>query len=222
MMTALILLAGCAAYPTPRGDQMASPASSPMAAPARPPAGGSLWTTRRGSLFYDVKARETGDLVTVAIYEKASASKQATTATGRDSDISAGITKFIGLEKDLANANRSIDPTALLGAQYKNDFKGSGSTSRKEDLIATLTTRVLEVLPNGNLRIEGGKTVRVNNEDQIIRLSGIVRPEDITPQNVVDSKYVLDANIVYTGNGVVSDKQKPGWATRILDNIWPF
>jgi flagellar L-ring protein precursor FlgH len=93
---------------------------------------------------------------------------------------------------------------------------------RKEDLVATLSTRVVEVLPNGNLCSEGGKTVTVNNEDQIIRLAGIVRPADISYNNFVDSKYILDARISYTGKGVISDKQKPGWLVRVLDNVWPF
>jgi flagellar L-ring protein precursor FlgH len=81
---------------------------------------------------------------------------------------------------------------------------------------------VVEVFPNGNLRIEGGKTITVNREEQIIVLTGIVRPNDISSQNIINSKYVLDAKIAYTGKGVISDKQGPGWMTRILDNVWPF
>ena len=181
-----------------------------------------MWAEGQGSLFYDNKARNIGDIVTVAIYEKASASKEASTATGRDSNANADITKFFGLEADLENLNSNIDPTDLIDVGYKNDFTGAGKTSRKEDLIATLTTRVVEVLPNGNLRIAGSKTVTVNNEDQIIRLAGIIRQEDISPANIVDSQHILDANIEYTGNGVISDKQKPGWMVRILDNVWPF
>lgn len=224
--TALLVLAtGCAGLQN--SHQSPAPVSSSdhervQVATRSPSSPGSLWTQRKGGLFNDVKAREVGDIVTVAIFEKASATKEATTETGRDSSTSASISKILGLEKDLANAHRAIDPTALLSASFSNDFKGAGTTSRKEDLVATLTTEVIEVLPNGNLRISGGKTVKVNNEDQIIRLSGMVRPNDIGPENVVDSKYVLNANIDYTGSGVLSDKQKPGWATRIIDNIWPF
>jgi flagellar L-ring protein precursor FlgH len=193
-----------------------------MAPPMVPTTAGSLWTESQGGLFYDHKARNVGDIVTVAIYEQASASKEASTATGRDSSASADITKFFGLETNLTNLNSAIDPTNLIDVGYTNNFSGTGKTSRKEDLIATLTTRVVEVFPNGNLRIAGGKTVTVNNEDQIIRLAGIIRQEDISPTNVVDSQYILDANIEYTGNGVISDKQKPGWMVRILDNVWPF
>jgi len=216
-----LLLAGCSTHQPPV-SAVQQPAPPPVAPPMAPTTAGSLWTESQGGLFYDLKARNVGDIVTVAIFEKASASKEASTATGRDSNASADITKFFGLETNLAKINSSIDPTNLIEVGYKNDFTGTGKTSRKEDLIATLTTRVVEVLPNGNLRIAGGKTVTVNNEDQIIRLAGIIRPADISPANIVDSQYILDANIEYTGNGVISDKQKPGWMVRILDNVWPF
>ncbi len=158
----------------------------------------------------------------MAIFEQASASREATTETSRSSDNEAGISKFFGLEANLANLNSAIDPTQLIATNYENDFEGSGSTSRKENLVATLSTRVVEVFPNGNLRIEGGKTITVNREEQIIVLTGIVRPNDISTQNIINSKYVLDAKIAYTGKGVISDKQGPGWMTRILDNVWPF
>lgn len=220
-ITIILLLAGCSTHQPPV-NTVHQPAPPPMALPMEPTTTGSLWTETQGSLFYDLKARNVGDIVTVAIYEKASASKEASTATGRDSSASADITKFFGLETNLTNLNSSLDPTNLIDVGYKNDFTGTGKTSRKEDLIATLTTRVVEVLPNGNLRIAGGKTVTVNNEDQIIRLAGIIRPADISPTNIVDSQHILDANIEYTGNGVISDKQKPGWMVRILDNVWPF
>jgi flagellar L-ring protein precursor FlgH len=216
-----LLLSGCAArtsFPTP---QLPSD-NAPRMAVETPQTSGSLWTENKGSLFGDIKARQLGDILTVAIFEQASASREATTQTGRSSSNEAGISKFLGFETDLVKLNNAIDPTSLIATNYDNDFKGSGSTSRKENLVATLSTRVVEVFPNGNLRIEGGKTVTVNREEQIIVLTGIVRPNDISPQNVIDSKYVLDAKIAYTGKGVISDKQGPGWMTRILDNVWPF
>jgi flagellar L-ring protein precursor FlgH len=222
LICATLLLAGCSANRSQMPTTRLPSDSAPPVTVETPQTPGSLWTESRGSLFGDIKARQVGDILTVAIYEQASASREATTSTGRSSTANAGIDNFFGVEADLANLHRALDPTKLVGASYENDFKGSGSTSRKEDLVATLTTRVVEVYPNGNLRIEGGKTVTVNNEDQIIVLTGIVRPNDISPRNVVNSKYVLDAKIAYTGKGVISDKQKPGWMVRILDNIWPF
>jgi len=220
-ITALFLFSGCADHAARLAEAPLAPPPAP-AVPAVPQTPGSLWTERQGSLFYDLKGSDVGDIVTVAIFEKASASKEATTATGRQSSNSADISAFLGLESKIAKINDAIDPAALISADFKNDFKGSGSTVRKEDLVATLTTRVVEVLPNGNFRIQGQKTVTVNNEAQFIRLSGIIRPNDISPDNIVDSKLILDADISYTGKGVISDKQRPGWMVRILDNVWPF
>ncbi len=222
LICATLLLAGCSANRSQMPTTRLPSDNAPPVAVETPRTAGSLWTESRGSLFGDIKARQVGDILTVAIYEQASASREATTSTGRSSSASAGIDKFLGFETEFTKLHSAIDPSKLIEAGYDSDFKGSGSTSRKEDLVATLTTRVVEVYPNGNLRIEGGKTVTVNNEDQIIVLTGIVRPNDISPQNIVNSKYVLDAKIAYTGKGVISDKQKPGWMVRILDNIWPF
>ncbi|WP_321533235.1 flagellar basal body L-ring protein FlgH [uncultured Desulfuromonas sp.] len=222
----LMLVAGVVACAPvqPRDPEISKPVTMEMpeiAAP-QPKTPGSLWTTGNGSLFVDNRASRVGDILTVAIYEQAEASKQATTSTGRKTSASADITSLFGLESNIANLNKSIDPANLVSAGYTNDFQGSGSTTRKEDLVATLTTRVVEVLPNSTLRISGSKSVTVNHERQLIHLSGIVRQEDITPENLIDSKYVLDANIVYTGKGVIDDKQKPGWLLRLLDTVTPF
>lgn len=216
----LLLLSGCGIIEAREPDFAPSP-PPPVVAEA-PASAGSLWTTNQGNLFGDVKARNVGDIVTVAIFERASASKEASTSTGRNSSMSADLAKLFGLEKSIGTINSSIDPTALVGVGYQNEFKGSGSTVRREDLVATLTTRVTEVYPNGTMRIEGGKAVTVNREKQIIRLSGIVRQTDISPRNIVDSQYILDARIDYTGKGVISDKQGQGWLVRILDHVWPF
>ena len=224
LLTLLLVLTLCACAPARRPIPQAQelppvPVKSP---PVATPTDGSLWNDRASDMFTDVKARRIGDILTVAIYEQASASKEATTETGRASNMSADITKFFGMEDRIANIATNTDPAALISAGYSNDFKGSGVTKRKEDLVATLTTQVVEVLPNGNLRIEGNKSVTVNNETQLIRLTGLVRPSDVTAGNIVDSKYILNARIAYTGKGVISDKQRPGWLVRVLDNVWPF
>ena len=186
------------------------------------PAYGSLWRAGQNSLYTVKKANRAGDLLTVAIYEQASARKQAATSANRSSSAHFGIPNLFGIETSLANKNPYLDPSNLINAEGKTDFKGSGTTSRDERLSATVTTRVVEVVEGGNLRIQGTKTVKVNHEDQIIRLSGIVRPEDITVHNIIDSKYILDARIEYMGKGIISEKQRPGWLVRLLDSVWPF
>lgn len=223
LIALLVLLAGCAG-PGGRIDlSEVEPVAPLMQEPAAPQTPGSLWTESRGGMFVDNKGRTVGDIVTVVIVENASASKEATTETDRTSSMSAGITNVLGLEKYIgAIGNSAINPASLINAQATNDFSGGGKTARKENLVATLTTQIIEVLPNGNLRIEGNKTVTVNSEMQIVKLSGIVRPADVSPRNMVDSKNILNARIAYVGEGVISDKQQQGWLVRALDQVWPF
>jgi flagellar L-ring protein precursor FlgH len=198
------------------------PLEEPVAANPKPQSPGSLWNGDEGNWLADIKGRRVGDIVTVIIKETAKASKEASTDTDRSSSITAGIANFFGLAESVAEKNSNIDTTALIGASADSKFSGSGKTTQSGNLVATLTTQVVEVYPNGNLKIRGGKSVTVNNENQIIYLTGIVRLFDVTADNTVDSGNILNAQISYTGKGALSDKQKPGWLMRIFDNTWPF
>ena len=109
-----------------------------------------------------------------------------------------------------------------FGSTYKNDFDGEGETTRSGSFNTTIAVRVIEVLPNGNLVIEGKKETRLNNELQYIVLSGLVRPVDISTDNTVLSSKISDSRLEYSGSGVIADEQSPGWGRRILDNVWPF
>ena len=109
-----------------------------------------------------------------------------------------------------------------LGGTSTNAMKGNGDTSRNTTLEARISARVLRVFDNGNLLIEGRRQVTVNAEDQYIIISGIIRLEDIGADNTVASQYIADARILYTGNGVINDKMRPGWLTRAVDWVWPF
>lgn len=215
----ITLLTGCSAKHQ-EVTATTEPLEEPVVANPKPRSPGTLWNGDEGNWLADVKARRIGDIVTVIIKEKASASKVATTDTERSSSISAGISSLFGLERTATNNN--LTPSSLIDATSDNSFSGSGKTTRAEDLVATLTTQVIEVYPNGNMKIRGGKSVTVNNENQIIYLTGIVRLYDVMADNTVDSGNILNAQISYTGKGALSDKQKPGWLMRIFDNTWPF
>ena len=136
--------------------------------------------------------------------------------------MSAGAPNFLGLETNMTGIKNWMDLSNLINASASSKFDGSGSTTRKENLNATITAKVVDVLPNGNLLIEGRRNVKVNNEDQVILIEGTVRPKDISTDNVVNSSYVADARITYTGKGIISDRQSPGWLMNLVDKIWPF
>jgi len=183
---------------------------------------GSIWSLKTClNLYSDVKARNVGDIVTISIVESSKASKNATTKTGRDSGLEAS---WSGLFDSIAG-NWSINDQKI-GTSHKidlaNNFDGKGETTRSSSMTAYITARVIRVLPNGNLVIQGTRQVQVNRETQNIYLHGVIRPEDISSSNVILSTYVAEAVIELNGHGPLSDKQSPGWMMRIVDWAWPF
>lgn len=197
-------------------------APQPVQPPVSPRYEGSLFTgeNRRSLLFVDRKAHLVNDVVTIRITEAASASGEATTATDRASSVSGSLEGLFGFEKTLRR--NGVNPAAAVAAKLDNAFDGSGATSRKNSFTATITAVVREVFPNGNLYIEGTKEVVINNERQYILISGVIRPEDIGPDNSIPSSLIADARVEYSGRGVLADKQRPGWLGRVLDFVWPF
>lgn len=217
----LITLTGCAG--TPKKVEVRPPVQAPM---EEVRTAGSLWAgeTSRNSLFVDTRARGVGDIVTIRVSENSKGSKSAATDTSRKSSTAAGITDFFGASQDLGldKLYGGVGFRPSVAADSSSSFKGDGNTSRSSLLEADITARVIEVLPNGNLSIEGRREIVVNNEEQIMVLGGVIRPEDISSSNTVLSTYIADARIEYTGEGILADKQSPGWFTRILDKVWPF
>jgi flagellar L-ring protein precursor FlgH len=169
-------------------------------------------------LFVDRKAHLVNDVVTIRIIEAANASGEATTATDRTSSVSGSLKSLFGYTPALSNGVN----LSALEANLKTAFDGSGATSRKNSLSATITAVVREVFPNGNLYIEGVKEVIINSERQYIIISGVIRPEDIGPDNSILSSLIADAHVEYSGRGALADKQHPGWLGRIVDFVWPF
>ena len=223
LILAVAFIAGCA---TPRINRIDT-ASIPVKGSSSPSTTGSIWPgeTSRNALFQDLRAKNVGDIVTIRVSEKTSAIKEATTSTARSSTNDIAISKFLGLPlnfgmKDFLNQGQPFSPE--IESSYDADFDGSGTTKRSGELSAVISTRITDVLANGNLVLEGRKDTIVNNEQQYIILSGIARPEDINEENVISSALLSDARIEYSGRGVIADEQSPGWMRRILDNVWPF
>jgi flagellar L-ring protein FlgH len=183
---------------------------------------GSLWSSRAPlSLYADVKARNVGDIVTISIVESAKASKNATTKTERTSGLEASWSGlFDAFAKQFKVGGQAIANDNKV--DLSNNFDGKGETTRTSYMSAFITAHVVQVLPNGNLVIQGSRQVQVNEESQFIYIRGIIRPEDISTANVILSTYVAEATIEMTGQGPVSDKQHPGWMARIIDWAWPF
>ena len=188
---------------------------------------GGLWPgdTSKNLLFEDTKARRVGDIVTVVVNETATSSQTASTDTSKDSNISLDTDGILGLPANLNIQNflglgTAFDPN--LSANTSRSSAGSGTTTRAGTLTATISAVITEIMPSGNFIIEGKRSVTVNNEEQIMILRGMVRPEDISFQNTVESTLIANASIILSGQGVVADEQRVGWMTRLIALIWPF
>ncbi len=213
--TASTLEAGCGAghigsY-TPKKREYATPAATENnAAPASP---GSLWYEGHPAsmLFTDARALRENDLVVVKVEEIADAKRSADTDLTHTSEMTAAIGMLI----------KSANTQGQLSGSFDKNFKGDGTTARTERLTATVPAIVRKVLPNGNLFIEGHRVVLVNAEEQHFYISGVVRPIDIDQENSVKSSMIADAEIEFTGRGILSDNQKQGWLSRYFGWLWP-
>lgn len=182
---------------------------------------GSLWEPDNGRafMFEDRRASRVGDIVIVRIVEQHSGSKTASTKADRESSISAGAS---GGLFGLNSLTRKFAQYFDIDATTTNEFEGEGSTSREDSLNGTIAAQVVEVFPNGDLRIRGKREVTVNSEKQTMIIRGIVRRIDLDTTNTVLSTAVANAEIEYTGLGVVDEVQRPGWLVRLFNWLTPF
>lgn len=222
-LTCLVLAAcGCGRH------VLNSPGEMPIAAQplptAPPPQEGSLWNARQpNGIVADQRALNVGDLVTVSITEAAKASEIANTQTNKDSGVQASIGSLFGLSYPM---NLFSDNTAqtqtVVDAAVGLTSQGQGKTERQSAFTAHLTCRVMQVLPNNNLLIQGRRHLRINNETEVVTLTGIIRPQDVDRDNIVPSHKVAEPRVEISGVGVVSDKQRVGWLQRLFYHVWPF
>jgi flagellar L-ring protein precursor FlgH len=173
---------------------------------------GSLWGRNSRSLTADIKAHQVGDTVTIIVQETATATSSATTKTSRTDSA-----KFDGLTSPFRTLNRLL---GAVGTSASASVNGQGQTNRSGTLVTKLTAVVKEVLPNGNLVIEGTRTVGVNAEKQKVVITGIARPQDIGPDNTISSISIANATIQYDGKGPVGDRQRKGLISTIFG--WLF
>jgi len=160
-------------------------------------------------LTADHRARRVGDLLTIMVYEDASAVSTADTSTGRDADV--GVTVTLPLPH-----TSPFHGTHKAGAGTSNDFRGQGQTERSGRVVAQLTVPVIAVSANGDLAIAGTQQLEINGEKQAIHIEGKVRAVDVTASNTVPSTRVAEARLSIAGDGTVTDQQKPGWWQRLL------
>ncbi len=182
----------------------------------------SLWSDSASltRAFDDHRARRVGDLVTVLVVEVSEAKREATTGVSRDTGVSAQVNTFLGSDLTTGDPGSFFEPK--ISASTGNSFKGSGSTQHKDVLRTRVAARVVHVLEDGSLVVEGRRQVKVHSDTQYLFVRGIARPADITTDNTVLSTALADAQILYEGEGLVANQQRPGWMYQVLDVVWPF
>jgi flagellar L-ring protein precursor FlgH len=182
----------------------------------------SLWKDSISmSMVSDKRARAVGDILTIVIQENHTASKDNTTKTAKSSDVDASISSFL-YSPGASGLMTKNGQLPALKLSNKQDFSGGGQINNSEKITAQIAVKVVDVLPNGNLVIEGTHQTAFSGETQDAVLRGVVRSEDVQANNTVYSYNVADATIRYISKGAVTDSQKKGWFTTIWDKISPF
>lgn len=210
---------------TPKQRQ--APTLAPSAIVNEEKSAGSLFETGAAgsALFVDARAYRVNDVVVVRVEEVADAARSANTDTSHKSWGGGGVTGVPVIGPLLQPLLPGVTlPTSDIAARVDadNGFEGSGSTGRSERLQATVSTMVKEVMPNGNLYVEGHRVILVNQEEHHLYVSGVVRPIDIDDDNAIDSSRIAEAQIEFVGQGVVTDAESPGWLARVGSFLWPF
>jgi flagellar L-ring protein precursor FlgH len=216
LTVALSLLEACTPIP------MRDPAFAPVApADLRPPVQSSGAIYQSGydmRLFEDQTAKRVGDILTITLLEKTQAKKSDDLNTQKDTSMSVTAPTLFGMAASVLTGN---DVETKLAS--KKEYTGKGAADQSNSLNGNISVTVVELLPNGNLSVRGEKRVTLNQGDEFIRLSGIVRPVDINSSNIITSDKVADVTIMYVGEGAMADASKMGWLARILQSPWfPF
>jgi flagellar L-ring protein precursor FlgH len=181
----------------------------------------SLWRNGSRAFFKDQRAHQVGDIMTVKVKITDKANIENETQRSRTNKENSGVDDFIG-SKLINNPAKAILPGRILTADSTASSEGKGSVQRQEALQTNVATVVTQLLPNGNLVIEGRQEVRVNFEVRELIVAGVVRPEDIESDNTIDSTKIAQARIAYGGRGQITDVQQPRYGQQVLDVILPF
>ena len=230
------LLSGCAAFDRlatlgaqPPLSAIENPVTQPgykpvhMPMPTPQPASyspNSLWRNGSRAFFKDQRAHQVGDILTVTVNLNDKATIANETQRSRENKEDSGVDNFFGKGK-LPIMNHAL-PTRIFTADSSSSSDGKGSVNRSEALTTNVAAVVTQVLPNGNLVVEGKQEVRVNFEVRELILAGIVRPEDIQSDNTIDSSKIAQARIAYGGRGQITDVQQPRYGQQVLDVLLPF
>jgi len=224
VMAALMLMAACA----PRYEEQPMPILTPPVYEEQDPGAnpGSLFDSNRSEFLYDDnRASRVGDIVLVKVAESANTKIKSETTANKENTHNSNITALpkTGIIGNLPLAGTlGAEVGVGIGASQSSEFSGDGETKQESSFDATVATRIVRKLPGNLLQLEGARRIRVNQETQFLVVRGLIRQRDIGANNSVSSTNLAEAQIEIYGQGVLADKQRPGWLSRLLDNLYPF
>lgn len=208
-----MVMSGCSMLPA-HDDSFEPPA--PVMVSHAPPTNGAIYRADTDMrLFEDLKANRVGDILTVKLVEKTNASKNSQTSVAKSTE--ATLANPVALGRPMTRKGDPVFGGSLAG---ENTFDGAGSSSQSNSLVGDITVTVVERLPNGNLVIRGEKWVTLNQGREFIRLSGIIRPNDIETDNTLLSNRIANAQITYSSKGVLAAANKMGWVARFFNSVF--
>lgn len=216
----VIALSGCASMEGPSPDDPRFAAVLPDIPALEPGTPGSLYNVSSANyLFEDRKATRVGDVITIKLVENMQAQKKADTKIKKDDKVDIAPPLVLGTNPSLKNGQFTFETEI----DSKRDFKAESDSKQSNSLSGTVTVMVTNVLPNGYLVVRGDKWVTINTGQEFVRVTGIVRPEDVAPDNSVLSTRVANARIAYSGTGQMAEANKKGWLSRFFGSEWwPF
>ncbi|MGH6915034.1 MAG: flagellar basal body L-ring protein FlgH, partial [Geminicoccales bacterium] len=183
----------------------------------------SLWRTGSRAFFKDQRASNVGDIVTIVVNIDDNATLRNTSARSRTNMENAAADAFLGYEQSLHQLlPEAVDPTNLVELNSRTNNEGAGEISRDEAIEVKVAAVVTQILPNGNLVVQGRQEVRVNYEIRELEVAGVIRPQDITSDNTISSDKIAEARIAYGGRGHISDVQQPRYGQQVYDVLFPF
>jgi flagellar L-ring protein FlgH len=218
-----LALSGCMAPPPKPNDPYFAPVMPRTPLPAAQNNGSIYQAGFDNGLFGDRKAYRVGDIITITLNERTQASKSAGSEIKKDSSANIGLTSLLG--GAVSAANPFSDNQLSLGAEYSatRDTSGDSKAAQGNSLSGSITVTVAEVLPNGILSVRGEKWMTLNTGNELVRIAGLVRADDIATDNTVPSTRIADARITYSGTGAFADASQPGWLDRFfVSPLWPF
>ncbi|MDC7825114.1 MULTISPECIES: flagellar basal body L-ring protein FlgH [Pseudomonadaceae] len=228
-LLASLVLSGCVTPPPKPDDPYYAPVLPRTPLPAAQNSGAIYQPGFETNLYDDRKAYRVGDIITITLSERTQASKKAGSSMSKDSSANLGLTSLFGGGVSIDNPSTSLNPLKAedlsldVGYSGTRDTDGESEADQSNSLTGSITVTVAEVLPNGILAVRGEKWMTLNTGDELVRIAGLVRADDIATDNTVSSTRIANARITYSGTGAFADASQPGWFDRFFMNpLFPF